>query len=229
MEGYYETKAGYDFWKKRYNDDIALGFNEETDVGKLDVVMYNKYQNGLLAEISEVKYQILDNHDDSFSKAIAITDAIIALSQSDDDKLYFLTNTDRAIDVLLKCLNNIFKLLSENQGFNTSGLTYYQNKDYSDDLIKQLIDKCGWEIIIEELINLESSEILCIDYQLEEYKFIVYDDKIKAFNDIKNNIIDIETNTDLFNEYNNEISKTIDKYWDVIDFDYDNYYGLMRW
>lgn len=229
MEGYYENKAGYDFWKKRYNDDIALGFTEETDVGKLDVVMYNKYQNGLLAEISEVKYQILDNHDDSFSKAIAITDAIIALSQSDDDKLYFLTNTDRAIDVLLKCLNNIFKLLSENQGFNTSGLTYYQNKDYSDDLIKQLIDKCGWEIIIEELINLESSEILCVDYQLEEYKFIVYDDKIKAFNDIKNNIIDIETNTDLFNEYNNEISKTIDKYWDIIDFDYDNYYGLMRW
>lgn len=228
MEGYYETKAGYDFWKKRYNDDIALGFNEETDVGKLDVVMYNKYQNGLLAEISEVKYQILDNNDDSFSKAIAITDAIIALSQSDDDKLYFLTNTDRTIDVLLKCLNNIFKLLSENQGFNTSGLTYYQNKNYSDDLIKQLIDKCGWEIIIEELINLESSEILCVDYQLEEYKFIVYDDKIKAFNDIKNNIIDIETNTDLFNEYNNEISKTIDKYWDVVDFDYDNYYGLMR-
>lgn len=228
MEGYYETKAGYDFWKKKYNDDIALGFTEETGVGKLDVVMYNKYQNGLLAEISEVKYQILDNDDDSFSKAIAITDAIIALSQSDDDKLYFLTNTDRAIDVLLKCLNNIFKLLSENQGFNTSGLTYYQNKDYSDDLIKQLIDKCGWEIIIEELINLESSEILCVDYQLEEYKFIVYDDKIKAFNDIKNNIISIETNTDLFNEYNNEISKTIDKYWDIIDFDYDNYYGLMR-
>lgn len=229
MEGYYETKAGYDFWKEKYNDDIALGFTEETGVGKLDVVMYNKYQNGLLAEISEVKYQILDNDDDSFSKAIAITDAIIALSQSDDDKLYFLTNTDRAIDVLLKCLNNIFKLLSENQGFNTSGLTYYQNKDYSDDLIKQLIDKCGWEIIIEELINLESSEILCVDYQLEEYKFIVYDDKIKAFNDIKNNIISIETNTDLFNEYNNEISKTIDKYWDIIDFDYDNYYGLMRW
>ena len=228
MEGYYETKAGYDFWKKQYNDDIALGFTEETDVGKLDVVMYNKYQNGLLAEISEVKYQILDNEDDSFSKAIAITDAIIALNQSDDDKLYFLTNTDRAIDVLLKCLNNIFKLLSENQGFNTSGLTYYQNKDYSDDLIKQLIDKCGWEIIIEKLINLESSEILCVDYQLEEYQFIVYDDKIKAFNDIKNNIIDIETNTDLFNEYNNEISKTIDKYWDIIDFDYDNYYGLMR-
>lgn len=228
MEGYYETKAGYDFWKKRYNDDIALGFTEETDVGKLDVVMYNKYQNGLLAEISEVKYQILDNDDDSFSKTIAITDAIIALSQSDDDKLYFLTNTDRAIDVLLKCLNNIFKLLSENQGFNTSGLTYYQNKDYSDDLIKQLIDKCGWEIIIEKLINLESSEILCVDYQLEEYQLIVYDDKIKAFNDIKNNIISIESNTDLFNEYNNEISKTIDKYWDIIDFDYDNYYGLMR-
>ena len=228
MEGYYETKVGYDFWKKKYNDDIALGFTEETDIGKLDVVMYNKYQNGLLAEISEVKYQILDNEDDSFSKAIAITDAIIALNQSDDDKLYFLTNTDRAIDVLLKCLNNIFKLLSENQGFNTSGLTYYQNKDYSDDLIKQLIDKCGWEIIIEKLINLESSEILCVDYQLEEYQLIVYDDKIKAFNDIKNNIISIESNTDLFNEYNNEISKTIDKYWDIIDFDYDNYYGLMR-
>lgn len=228
MEGYYETKAGYDFWKKRYNDDIALGFTEETDVGKLDVVMYNKYQNGLLAEISEVKYQILDNEDDSFSKAIAITDTIIALNQFDDDKLYFLNDIDKSIDVLLKCLNNIFKLLSENQGFNTSGLTYYQNKDYSDDLIKQLIDKCGWEIIIEKLINLESSEILCVDYQLEEYKFIVYDDKIKAFNDIKNNIISIESNTDLFNEYNNEISKTIDKYWDIIDFDYDNYYGLMR-
>lgn len=228
MEGYYETKAGYDFWKKRYNDDIALGFTEETDVGKLDVVMYNKYQNGLLAEISEVKYQILDNEDDSFSKAIAIIDTIIALNQFDDDKLYFLTNIDKSIDVLLKCLNNIFKLLSENQGFNTSGLTYYQNKDYSDNLIKQLIDKCGWEIIIEKLINLESSEILCIDYQLEEYQLIVYDDKIKAFNDIKNNIISIESNTDLFNEYNNEISKTIDKYWDIIDFDYDNYYGLMR-
>ena len=228
MEGYYETKAGYDFWKKRYNDDIALGFTEETDVGKLDVVMYNKYQNGLLAEISEIKYQILDNEDDSFSKAIAITDTIIALNQFDDDKLYFLNDTDKSIDVLLKCLNNIFKLLSENQGFNTSGLTYYQNKDYSDDLIKQLIDKCGWEIIIEKLINLESSEILCVDYQLEEYQLIVYDDKIKAFNDIKNNIISIESNTDLFNEYNNEISKTIDKYWDIIDFDYDNYYGLMR-
>ena len=228
MEGYYETKAGYDFWKKRYNDDIALGFTEETDVGKLDVVMYNKYQNGLLAEISEVKYQILDNEDDSFSKAIAIIDTIIALNQFDDDKLYFLTNIDKSIDVLLKCLNNIFKLLSENQGFNTSGLTYYQNKDYSDNLIKQLIDKCGWEIIIEKLINLESSEILCVDYQLEEYQLIVYDDKIKAFNDIKNNIISIESNTDLFNEYNNEISKTIDKYWDIIDFDYDNYYGLMR-
>ena len=225
MEGYYETKAGYDFWKKRYNDDIALGFTEETDVGKLDVVMYNKYQNGLLAEISEVKYQILDNEDDSFSKAIAITDTIIALNQFNDDKLYFLNDIDKSIDVLLKCLNNIFKLLSENQGFNTSGLTYYQNKDYSDDLIKQLIDKCGWEIIIEKLINLESSEILCVDYQLEEYQFIVYDDKIKAFNDIKNNIISIESNTDLFDEYNNEISKTIDKYWDIIDFDYDNYYG----
>ena len=225
MEGYYETKAGYDFWKKRYNDDIALGFAEETDVGKLDVVMYNKYQNGLLAEISEVKYQILDNEDDSFSKAIAITDTIIALNQFDDDKLYFLNDIDKSIDVLLKCLNNIFKLLSENQGFNTSGLTYYQNKDYSDDLIKQLIDKCGWEIIIEKLINLESSEILCVDYQLEESQFIVYDDAIKAFNDIKNNIISIESNTDLFNEYNNEISKTIDKYWDIIDFDYDNYYG----
>ena len=229
MEGYYETKAGYDFWKKRYNDDIALGFTEETDIGKYDVNMYNKYQNGLLAEISEVKYQILDNEYDSFSKAIAITDTIIALNQFDDDKLYFLTNIDKAIDVLLKCLNNIFKLLSENQGFNTSGLTYYQNKDYSDDLIKQLIDKCGWEIIIEKLINLESSEILCVDYQSEEYKLIVYDDKIKAFNDIKNNIISIESNTDLFNEYNNEISKTIDKYWDIIDFDYDNYYGLVRW
>lgn len=228
MEGYYETKAGYDFWKEKYNDDIALGFTEETGVGKLDVVMYNKYQNGLLAEISEIKYQILDNEDDSFSKAIAITDTIIALNQFDDDKLYFLNDIDKSIDVLLKCLNNIFKLLSENQGFNTSGLTYYQNKDYSDDLIKQLIDKCGWEIVIERLINLESSEILCVDYQLEEYQLIVYDDKIKAFNDIKNNIIDIETNTDLFNEYNNEISKTIDKYWDVIDFDYDNYYGLMR-
>lgn len=228
MEGYYETKAGYDFWKEKYNDDIALGFTEETGVGKLDVVMYNKYQNGLLAEISEVKYQILDNEDDSFSKAIAITDTIIALNQFDDDKLYFLNDVDKSIDVLLKCLNNIFKLLSENQGFNTSGLTYYQNKDYSDDLIKQLIDKCGWEIIIERLINLESSEILCVDYQLEEYQLIVYDDKIKAFNDIKNNIISIETNTDLFNEYNNEISKTIDKYWDIIDFDYDNYYGLMR-
>lgn len=228
MEGYYETKAGYDFWKKQYNDDITLGFTEETDIGKYDVNMYNKYQNGLLAEISEVKYQILDNEDDSFSKAIAITDTIIALNQFDDDKLYFLNDIDKSIDVLLKCLNNIFKLLSENQGFNTSGLTYYQNKDYSDDLIKQLIDKCGWEIIIEKLINLESSEILCVDYQLEEYKFIVYDDKIKAFNDIKNNIISIESNTDLFNEYNNEISKTIDKYWDIIDFDYDNYYGLMR-
>lgn len=228
MEGYYETKAGYDFWKEKYNDDIALGFTEETSVGKLDVVMYNKYQNGLLAEISEVKYQILDNEDDSFSKAIAITDTIIALNQFDDDKLYFLNDIDKSIDVLLKCLNNIFKLLSENQGFNTSGLTYYQNKDYSDDLIKQLIDKCGWEIVIERLINLESSEILCVDYQLEEYQLIVYDDKIKAFNDIKNNIISIESNTDLFNEYNNEISKTIDKYWDIIDFDYDNYYGLMR-
>lgn len=225
MEGYYETKAGYDFWKKRYNDDIALGFTEETDVGKFDVIMYNKYQNGLLAEISEVKYQILDNEDDSFSKAIAITDTIIALNQFNDDKLYFLNDIDKSIDVLLKCLNNIFKLLSENQGFNTSGLTYYQNKDYSDDLIKQLIDKCGWEIIIEKLINLESSEILCVDYQLEEYQFIVYDDKIKAFNDIKNNIISIESNTDLFDEYNSEISKTIDKYWDIIDFDYDNYYG----
>lgn len=228
MEGYYETKAKYNYWKKQCSDDIMLGLNEETDIGKFDTMMYNEHQNTLLSEISEVKYQILDDVNDSLSKTIAVIDTIIALSQSDDDKLYFLTNTDRAIDVLLKCLNNIFKLLSENQGFNTSGLTYYQNKDYSDDLIKQLIDKCGWEIIIEELINLESSEILCVDYQLEEYKFIVYDDKIKAFNDIKNNIISIESNTDLFNEYNNEISKTIDKYWDVIDFDYDNYYGLMR-
>ena len=228
MESYYESKANYNYWKKQCSDDMMLGLNEETDIGKFDTMMYNKHQNTLLLEISEVKYQILDDVNDSFSKTIAVIDTIIALNQSDDDKLYFLTNTDRAIDVLLKCLNNIFKLLSENQGFNTSGLTYYQNKDYSDDLITQLIDKCGWEIIIEKLINLESSEILCVDYQLEEYQLIVYDDKIKAFNDIKNNIIDIESNTDLFNEYNNEISKTIDKYWDIIDFDYDNYYGLVR-
>lgn len=228
MESYYESKTNYNYWKKQCSDDMMLGLNEETDIGKFDTMMYNKHQNTLLLEISEVKYQILDDVNDSFSKTIAVIDTIIALNQSDDDKLYFLTNTDRAIDVLLKCLNNIFKLLSENQGFNTSGLTYYQNKDYSDDLITQLIDKCGWEIIIEKLINLESSEILCVDYQLEEYQLIVYDDKIKAFNDIKNNIIDIESNTDLFNEYNNEISKTIDKYWDIIDFDYDNYYGLVR-
>ena len=228
MESYYESKTNYNYWKKQCSDDMMLGLNKETDIGKFDTMMYNKHQNTLLLEISEVKYQILDDVNDSFSKTIAVIDTIIALNQSDDDKLYFLTNTDRAIDVLLKCLNNIFKLLSENQGFNTSGLTYYQNKDYSDDLITQLIDKCGWEIIIEKLINLESSEILCVDYQLEEYQLIVYDDKIKAFNDIKNNIIDIESNTDLFNEYNNEISKTIDKYWDIIDFDYDNYYGLVR-
>ena len=228
MESYYESKTNYNYWKKQCSDDMMLGLNKETDIGKFDTMMYNKHQNTLLLEISEVKYQILDDVNDSFSKTIAVIDTIIALNQSDDDKLYFLTNTDRAIDVLLKCLNNIFKLLSENQGFNTSGLTYYQNKDYSDDLITQLIDKCGWEIIIEKLINLESSEILCVDYQLEEYQLIVYDDKIKAFNDIKNNIIDIESNTDLFNEYNNEISKTIDKYWDIIDFDYNNYYGLVR-
>ena len=227
MESYYESKTNYNYWKKQCSDDMMLGLNEETDIGKFDTMMYNKHQNTLLLEISEVKYQILDDVNDSFSKTIAVIDTIIALNQSDDDKLYFLTNTDRAIDVLLKCLNNIFKLLSENQGFNTSGLTYYQNKDYSDDLITQLIDKCGWEIIIEKLINLESSEILCVDYQLEEYQLIVYDDKIKAFNDIKNNIIDIESNTDLFNEYNNEISKTIDKYWDIIDFDYNNYYSEM--
>ena len=227
MESYYESKTNYNYWKKQCSDDMMLGLNEETDIGKFDTMMYNKHQNTLLLEISEVKYQILDDVNDSFSKTIAVIDTIIALNQSDDDKLYFLTNTDRAIDVLLKCLNNIFKLLSENQGFNTSGLTYYQNKDYSDDLITQLIDKCGWEIIIEKLINLESSEILCVDYQLDEYQLIVYDDKIKAFNDIKNNIIDIESNTDLFNEYNNEISKTIDKYWDIIDFDYNNYYSEM--
>ena len=227
MEGYYETKAGYDFWKKQYNDDIALGFTEETDVGKYDVNMYNKYQNGLLAEISEVKYQILNNNDDSFSKTIAVIDTIIALSQSDDDKLYFLTDTDRSIDVLLKCLNHVFRLLSENQGFTESGLTYYQSKCYCNSLIKELIDKMGWESIVEDLINLQFSEMLCIDYQLEEYQLIIYDDKSKAFNDIKSNIKSIEANTDLFIDYNDEICEVIDNYWSMIDFDYNNYYSEM--
>lgn len=227
MEGYYETKAGYDFWKKQYNDDIALGFTEETDVGKYDVNMYNKYQNGLLAEISEVKYQILNNNDDSFSKTIAVIDTIIALSQSDDDKLYFLTDTDRSIDVLLKCLNHVFRLLSENQGFIESGLTYYQSKCYCNSLIKELIDKMGWESIVEDLINLQFSEMLCIDYQLEEYQLIIYDDKSKAFNDIKSNIKSIEANTDLFIDYNDEICEVIDNYWSMIDFDYNNYYSEM--
>ena len=227
MEGYYETKAGYDFWKKQYNDDIALGFTEETDVGKYDVNMYNKYQNGLLAEISEVKYQILNNNDDSFSKTIAVIDTIIALNQSDDDKLYFLTDTDRSIDVLLKCLNHVFRLLSENQGFIESGLTYYQSKCYCNSLIKELIDKMGWESIVEDLINLQFSEMLCIDYQLEEYQLIIYDDKSKAFNDIKSNIKSIEANTDLFIDYNDEICEVIDNYWSMIDFDYNNYYSEM--
>ena len=204
-----------------------MGFTEETDVGKYDVNMYNKYQNGLLAEISEVKYQILNNNDDSFSKTIAVIDTIIALNQSDDDKLYFLTDTDRSIDVLLKCLNHVFRLLSENQGFIESGLTYYQSKCYCNSLIKELIDKMGWESIVEDLINLQFSEMLCIDYQLEEYQLIIYDDKSKAFNDIKSNIKSIEANTDLFIDYNDEICEVIDNYWSMIDFDYNNYYSEM--
>lgn len=55
MEGYYETKAGYDFWKKRYNDDIALGFTEETDIGKYDVNMILKK----LMIIRKQQYKIL--------------------------------------------------------------------------------------------------------------------------------------------------------------------------
>lgn len=225
MEAYYETKAGYDYWKKQYNDDLVLGLNEETDVGKFDVSMYNKYQTGLLSEISELKYEILSQVNDSFSKIIAITDTIITLNQHDDDKLYFLTSIDRSTDVLLNCLNYIFLFLSKQQGFNTSGLTYYQNKDYSNDLIKNLIDNCGWETIVEDLVNLESSEILCVDYQLEEYQLIVYGDKFEAFNDIKTNILNIEANTDLFTDYNDEINQIINNYWDMIDFDYDNYYN----
>lgn len=227
MESYYEVKSGYDYWKQQCSDDMILGLNEETDISKFDVMHYNKYQNALLSEISEVKYQILDDVNDSFSKTIAVIDTTIALNQSDDDKLYFLTSIDRSIDVLLKCLNHIFRLLSENQGFTESGLTYYQSKHYSDNLIKQLIDKMGWENIIEDLINLQSSEMLCVDYQLEEYQLIIYDDKSKAFNDIKSNIASIEANTDLFIDYNDEICEIVDNYWSMIDFDYDNYYSEM--
>lgn len=227
MESYYEAKANYNYWKKQCSDDMMLGLNEETDIGKFDVMMYNEHQSTLLSEISEVKYQILDDINDSFSKTIAVIDTIIALNQSDDDKLYFLTNTDRSISVLLKCLNEIFRLLSLNQGIIESGLTYYQSKDYSDNLIKQLIDKLGWESIVEDLSNLQSSEILCVDYQLEEYRLIVYDDKSEAFNDIKTNIESIEVNTDLFIDYNDEICEVIDNYWSMIDFDYNNYYSEM--
>ena len=227
MESYYEAKANYSYWKKQCSDDMMLGLNEETDIGKFDTMMYNEHQSTLLSEISEVKYQILDDVNDSFSKTISVIDTIIALNQSDDDKLYFLTNTDRSISVLLKCLNEIFRSLSLNQGFIESGLTYYQSKDYSDDLIKQLIDKLGWESIVEDLSNLQSSEMLCVDYQLEEYKLIVYDDKSEAFNDIKTNIESIEANTDLFIDYNDEICEVIDNYWSMIDFDYNNYYSEM--
>ena len=227
MESYYESKTNYNYWKKQCSDDMMLGLNEETDIGKFDTMMYNKHQNTLLLEISEVKYQILDNVNDSFSKTIAVIDTIIALSQSDDDKLYFLTDTDRSIDVLLKCLNHVFRLLSENQGFIESGLTYYQSKCYCNSLIKELIDKMGWESIVEDLINLQFSEMLCIDYQLEEYQLIIYDDKSKAFNDIKSNIKSIEANTDLFIDYNDEICEVIDNYWSMIDFDYNNYYSEM--
>ena len=85
----------------------------------------------------------------------------------------------------------------------------------------------GWESIVEDLINLQSSEMLCVDYQLEEYQLIIYDDKSKAFNDIKSNIESIETNTDLFIDYNDEICEIIDNYWSMIDFDYNNYYSEM--
>lgn len=227
MESYYEAKSNYSYWKKQCSDDMVLGLNEETDIGKFDTMMYNEHQSTLLSEISEVKYQILDDVNDSFSKTIAVIDTIIALNQSDDDKLYFLTNTDRSINVLLKCLNEIFRSLSINQGIIESGLTYYQSKNYSDNLIKQLIDKLGWESIVEDLSNLQSSEMLCVDYQLEEYKLIVYDDKSEAFNDIKTNIESIEANTDLFIDYNDEICEVIDNYWSMIDFDYNNYYSEM--
>lgn len=227
MESYYKAKSSYDYWKKECSDDISLGLNEKTDIGKFDVMIYNEHQNALLSEISEVKYQILDDVNDSFSKTIAVIDTTIALNQSDDDKLYFLTSIDRSIDVLLKCLNHIFRTLSQNQGFIQNGLTYYQNKCYCNSLIKQLIDKLGWEVAIKELANLESSEILCVDYQLEEWKVIVYDDKNKAFNDIKTNIESIEANTDLFIDYNDEICEIVDNYWSMIDFDYDNYYSEM--
>ena len=59
MESYYESKKNYNYWKKQCSDDIMLGLNEETDIGKFDVMMYNEHQNTLLSEISEVKYQIL--------------------------------------------------------------------------------------------------------------------------------------------------------------------------
>lgn len=217
MKGYYETKAGYDFWKKQYIEDLNLGFNEQTDIGIHNTHMYNKYLKGLIEEISEVKYQLIDSGNDSFSKTIAVIDVIIALSQQDDDKLYFLSDTNKAIDVLLNCLNKIFVFIDR-------GLVYYQSKDYSNELIKDLIDKCGWEMVIDDLINLETSKILCVDYQTEEYQLLVYGDRFEAYNDLKYNIENIEVNTELFNDYNDIICNIINEHWDMIDFDYNEYY-----
>ena len=62
MESYYESKANYHYWKKQCSDDIMLGLNEETDIGKFDVMMYNEHQNTLLSEISEVINLMMINY-----------------------------------------------------------------------------------------------------------------------------------------------------------------------
>lgn len=196
--------------KSNYQDAIRLGWNEETDIGKKAVKIYNDTKRQYLYDIENNNTAILLDEKDSFERIMAFTETVIRYYTSISGKVDDIRYSDTLIDDFVALINKIIKQSSQEMGSNISAVEYVLTKDITDDVFADLVKKVGWESIFE-IEGVEIAEGLAIDYQSFEYDLIILNDKVDLIFNVQDIILTIEANTDFFDENNDDINLDIDE------------------
>ena len=137
-----------------------------------------------------------------------------------DAMLYIVSSSDKVLKNLFHCFNEIFKYHSWLNHYSEAGLSFFLIDEVNDELIKKWIDKAGHETVFFDLASTgryEDFKIIIVDYQLEEYQFIGYDDVCEAIKIIRDILLALQENDTIFTEDNDKINEIIDKYLDEIE------------
>ena len=121
---------------------------------------------------------------------------------------------------LFNCFTEFFQYHAQLNHYSEARLNFFFIDEVDDELIKKWIDKAGHETVFSDLASkgiYEYFEIIVVEYQLEEYKFIGCTDIHEAIIIIKNTLSALKENDTIFTENNDEINEIIDKYWNEIE------------